>query len=182
MGPAGSPKKCSQVVTPACIRAMYNIPEGTLSDPSNKMGIFQHEDQMYAQEDLNDFFARFAPQIPNGTHPIANLIGNATANTTLDQAGKEATLDYQMAYPIIWPQQIVDFQNEYNPNFPKNYLDFFLDAIDSSFCDYEGGDDRAVDGVPSVHQCGIFKPTNVISISYGVPEKDTPVKYQKVCV
>lgn len=161
---------------------MYNIPPGTLSDPSNMMGIYQSENQMYAQEDMDNFFTRFAPQIPNGTHPIAKIIGQGVANTTLDKAGEEATLDYQMAYPIIWPQQIIDFQTEYNTKFPKNYFDFFLDAIDGSFCDYQGGYDPAVDGEPSIHQCGVFKPTNVISISYGFPEKDYPVKYQKVSV
>ncbi|KAM3438352.1 hypothetical protein NHJ13734_004225 [Beauveria thailandica] len=175
----GNPKKCSEVVTPKCLRAMYNIPVGTLADPSNKMGIYQSENQKYAQEDLDKYFTLMAPEIPNGTHPEVNIIGHDRANGTLEEAGAEATLDYQMAYPLIWPQQIVDFQTEYDESHPHNYFDFFLDAIDGSYCDYMGGDDPEVDGVPSVRQCGVFNRTNVVSISYGFPEKDYPVSYQK---
>ncbi|TQV90872.1 hypothetical protein V2A60_008341 [Cordyceps javanica] len=175
----GNPQKCSRLITPTCLRKMYNIPRGTLADPRNKMGIYESEHQKYAQQDLDDYFALVAPEIPKGTHPDVNIIGTDRANGTLEEAGEEATLDYQMAYPIIWPQQIVDFQAEYDDSHPKGYFDFFLDAIDGSFCDYQGGDDPEVDGVPSVRQCGVFNRTNVISFSYGFPEKDYPVKYQK---
>ncbi|OAA56409.1 Peptidase S8/S53, subtilisin/kexin/sedolisin [Cordyceps fumosorosea ARSEF 2679] len=175
----GNRKKCSEVVTPECIRAMYNVPRGTLAHPSNKMGIYESENQKYAQADLDDFFTLVAPEIPNGTHPVINIIGHDRAEGTREEAGAESTLDFQMAYPLIWPQQIVDFQTEYDEAHPHNYFDFFLDAIDGSYCEYEGGDDPEVDGVPSVRQCGVFERTNVISISYGFPEKDYPLKYQK---
>ncbi|ATY62013.1 alkaline serine protease [Cordyceps militaris] len=175
----GNRKKCSQIVTPECIRAMYNVPRGTLADPSNKMGIYESEHQKYAQEDLDKYFTLIAPEIPNGTHPEVNIIGHDRANGTLAEAGKESTLDFQLAYPLIWPQQIVDFQTEYDDAHPHGYFNFFLDAIDGSYCDYMGGYDPNVDGTPSAHQCGVFNRTNVISISYGFPEKDYPVNYQK---
>lgn len=158
---------------------MYNIPPGKLADPSNKMGIFELDGEVYAQEDLDNFFALTAPEIPKGTHPEAYIIGNTTASGTVDQAGGEATLDYDMAYPIVWPQGIVDFQTEYKEEFPTNLFDTFLDAIDGTYCTYKGGDDPVVDGTSPTRQCGTFKPTNVISISYGLAEEEYPVGYQK---
>lgn len=67
----------------------------------------------------------------------------------------------------------------------------FLDAIDGSFCTYEGGDDPTQDGIYPDTQpggytgdqdCGKFKPTNVISTSYGYNEADlTPFYEQRQC-
>jgi len=60
----------------------------------------------------------------------------------------------------------------------------FLDAIDGSYCTYsygnETGDDPNIDPVypAAQHQCGVYTPTNVISLSYGLTEIDYPFNYQ----
>ena len=39
---------------------MYNITDGTLSNPENTLGMFEVDDA-YAQEDLDQFFQTYAP-------------------------------------------------------------------------------------------------------------------------
>ena len=73
-----------------------------------------------------------------------------------------------------------------------------LDALDASYCTFEGGDDPTQDGIypdplpggfTGPESCGIVKPANVISTSYGYNEADlTPAytarqcaEYGKVC-
>lgn len=68
----------------------------------------------------------------------------------------------------------------------------FLDALDGSYCTYTAynitGDSPGIDSVypdpaPGGYkgplQCGTYKPTRVISVSYGVSEYDAPVNYTK---
>ena len=57
---------CGTAITPACIKAMYNISTGTLKNSKNTLGIFEFGD-IYAQADLNSFYKTYAsfvyPQI-----------------------------------------------------------------------------------------------------------------------
>jgi tripeptidyl-peptidase-1 len=70
----------------------------------------------------------------------------------------------------------------------------FLDAIDGSYCTYEGGDDPDQDAIypdpygvgpyyySGPENCGGFAATNVISTSYGYNEADlTPAYEQRQC-
>ena len=50
---------CGDAITPACIKAMYNITAGKLSAGSNTLGIFEFGDT-YAQEDLDSFYKTYA--------------------------------------------------------------------------------------------------------------------------
>lgn len=172
---------CSTIMTPQCIKKMYGIPKATLANKDNFLGIYEADNQVYAQEDLNDFFTLTQVGIPNGTHAVANIIGHVNATGPVKNAGGESTLDYDMAYPIVYPQTIVDYQVE---TYNNALFDTFLDAIDGTFCTYSAygqtGDDPVVDGNTTGHLCGAYKPANVISISYGLAEQDYPTNYQKV--
>ena len=111
----------------------------------------------------------------------------------------ESTLDLEIALPIIYPQTVTIFQTD-DPHwafkaftYPKaGFLNTFLDAIDGSYCAYvafnETGNDPKLDpkypdsrphGYRDRLQCGVFKPTNVISISYGRTELALPASYAK---
>ena len=192
---------CDMSITPACIRALYQIPlqkpEAKVS-PNNSLGIFESEAEYYAQADLDLFYANFTPYIPAGTHPFADNIDGAYAVTTnVSAAGGEADLDLQLAYPIVYPQTLTIFQEddpvyEENPNITYTFgFNTFLDAIDGSYCNYSAygitGDssidtqypDPAPGGYKGQLQCGVYAPTNVISVSYGGQEVDVPVNYQK---
>ena len=50
---------CGTAITPACIKAMYNITAGTLKNSKNTLGIFEFGD-IYAQGDLNSFYKTYA--------------------------------------------------------------------------------------------------------------------------
>lgn len=160
------------------------------------MGIFEEGDY-YTQEDLNSFFANFTSYIPNGTHPILDSIDGGYAPTAnLSQAGGESNLDFELAIPIIYPQTTTLYQtDDHYYAFGGNgtttgIFNTFLDAIDGSYCTYsaygETGNDPSLDPTypdPNGYQgqlmCGVYKPTNVISISYGEQEQDLPAFYQK---
>lgn len=165
------------------------------------MGIYETLLEFWSQKDLNSFFTAFAPHIPNGTHPKDNDIDGAVAvtrNASLD--GGEVMLDLQLAYPIVYPQTItvwdeedLNYQGLGNISFVGGFNQW-LDAIDGSYCTYraygETGDDTK-DGLDPVYpdpqpggykghlQCGVFRPTTVMSISYSGPEAEVPIAYQK---
>ncbi|KAK4554593.1 Tripeptidyl-peptidase sed1 [Recurvomyces mirabilis] len=186
---------CDKVITPGCIMLMYNITKGSTSTPGNELGIFEDLGDYYSQTDLNLFFLTLAPYIPQGTHPTLDGIDGATAPVTVANAGPESDLDFQISYPLIYPQKSTLYQTDdsvYEANYVyAGFLNNFLDAIDGSYCTYsafnETGNspldppypDPAAGGYKGSLQCGVYKPTNVISISYGGGEQDLPVSYQR---
>ncbi|CAK7213069.1 hypothetical protein SBRCBS47491_001677 [Sporothrix bragantina] len=195
---------CYEFVTPACIRHQYRIPNGTTATKGNELGIFESLNQHYSKSDLDDFFEVVSPNIPKGTYPSARLIDGATADTSVGNAGSEAELDFQAAMPLIYPQQAVLFQvdderiqlNMTMGNSPYvGFWNTFFDAIDGSYCTFsafgETGNcvkpecldpvypDNGPGGYNGSLQCGVYEPTNVISISYGGGEADLPAYYAK---
>ena len=128
-------KTCDVAITPVCVKALYQVPPGFQADPSNSMGIFEEGD-FYAQKDLNLFFANFTPYIPQGTHPIPAFIDGAKAPVSVKNAGGESDLDFELAYPIIYPQTATLYQTDdlyyaTNPNSTSlGGFNTFLDALD----------------------------------------------------
>lgn len=128
---------CDQLVTPACIAALYKIPPGTSKIRGNSLGIFESELQFYTQKDLDSFFTTYRKDIENGTHPIgANIDGGMQSTKDLFQAGPEVALDLQLAYPIVYPQEITlydvdDFIVQANQLDTYTFgFNTFLDALD----------------------------------------------------
>ncbi|EHL01475.1 putative Aorsin [Glarea lozoyensis 74030] len=138
-------------------------------------------------------------KIPNGTHPVAaNIDGGMQASDDLNYAGTECNLDLQLAYPIVYPQTLTDYevddyivQSDQEDTYTFGF-NTFLDALDGSYCTFaaynETGNDPNLDqaypdprigGWAGKLMCGTFKPTNVISLSYGGQESDLPISYQK---
>ncbi|CAN8102435.1 unnamed protein product [Discula destructiva] len=202
-----TPANCGKYVTAACMRDQYGIPNNTLASPGNELGIFETLNDHYSKYDLDAFFSTLYPYIPNGTYPIEKLVDGATGSSEEtglpeEEAGVESDLDFMSAWPLIWPQGTVLFQSDdqfYELNqssLTTPYLGFyntFFDAIDGSYCTYsaygETGDCTAAEcldpsypdpnGYQGRLQCGVFEPTNVISISYGGGESDLPAYYLK---
>lgn len=115
---------CNQAITPACIQALYGVPPGTKSSSSNKMGIFECYDA-YDQPDLDAFWASYYPAIKKGTGPKLASIDGGQAPVAQVNAGEESILDFEIAYPLLWPQGTVLYQIGLTSTFNS-----FLDALD----------------------------------------------------
>jgi tripeptidyl-peptidase-1 len=131
-------KLCQTIITPKCISTLYNIPKADKAAPGNEMGIFEDIGDVYSQEDMDLFWQYLYPKIPNGTHPKLDSIDGAVAPVPVADAGSESNLDFQTAYPIVYPQKFILFQTD-DPVYQANYtyagfLNNFLDAIDGSYC------------------------------------------------
>ena len=141
-------KHCDRAITPACIAALYDIPPSAITPPnsSNVMGIYESEFQRWDQTDLDIFFANFTNgRVPKGAHPISMAIdgGRSEALQTFPKTnnGDEAALDLNIAYPIVYPQQIGiwDENDLHYQHWIKNDtwtwgFDEFLAAVDGSYC------------------------------------------------
>ncbi|KUJ20186.1 subtilisin-like protein [Mollisia scopiformis] len=190
--------QCYNALTPACLRALYGFPEtpeypGGQARTDNSLGIFEEGD-FYDQADLDTFFANFTPYIPQGTHPVPAFIDGAQAPVPQYDAGPESDLDLQLSYPIIYPQNVTLFQTDdlYSAYTSRGFLNTFLDAIDGSYCTYSAFGETGNDPIDPVYpdtvwsggykgqlMCGVYEPTNVISVSYGGSEADWPTYYQQ---
>ncbi|KAJ0109613.1 hypothetical protein J7T55_014175 [Diaporthe amygdali] len=196
---------CDSYVTQECIRTQYSIPKGDKAAEGNELGVFESLGDHYAQNDLDVYWSTLYSEIPNGTYPIEKGIDGAYgAAKTLEAAGVESDLDFEAAQPLIWPQRTILFQtddeyyqqNETAQDTPlKGFWNTFYDALDGSYCTYsaygETGNcvlpecldpaypDPNPGGYTGQLQCGVYEPTNVISISYGGGESDVPSYYTK---
>ncbi|KAJ5787152.1 Peptidase S8/S53 subtilisin/kexin/sedolisin [Penicillium paradoxum] len=191
-------QNCGSDMTPACIKALYKIPDATKAHKDNSLGLYEQGDY-FAKSDLDLYYKDYAPWIPQGTYPIPALIDGANYSvpdwSPLNTG--ESDIDIDMAYALIYPQTVTLYQVDdqiYEPEevATTNLFNTFLDALDGSYCTYsafgETGDNPDIDpvypnpnpeGYQGKLQCGVYKPTNVISASYGQAEADLPLAYTK---
>lgn len=135
---------CGTLVTVECLRELYNFPAGSTAFEGNEMGIGEWADYLN-EADLPIFFKNFtSPEIPADTRPeFISIDGGLTANATTvaQQSGVESALDFQSAYSIIYPQKLRLYQVGDGINMDSvGTFNIFLDALDASYCTYEGGD------------------------------------------
>ena len=99
---------CGRNITPACIRALYNIPvrssDALTTNMANTVGVFESLNY-YNQSDLDSFFEQYAPNIPNGTHPIVDLIDGAIVDQD-SYARRESDVDLDLLYSLVYPQTV----------------------------------------------------------------------------
>lgn len=133
---SSSATDCSTLLTPDCIAAHYRIPPADKASLGNSLGVFEKA-SWYQFSDLDKFFETYAPRIPQGTRP-ANLSIDLDqwfyeSNST-DSYPNEADLDLDVAYPLVYPQNITVFQVDdvYYTQYSTvlGILNTFLDAID----------------------------------------------------
>jgi len=166
-GSAQSLSKCGVRITPACIRALYNIPKAT-QNVANALGVLEFSPDAYSQTDLNDFFKAFSPNVPQGTHPTLVSINGGKAPVSVKKAGGESDIDFDLTISLTYPQEVTlyevgtssysMFSNKQQLN-ELTFLTTFLDAVDGSFC-------TSVDR-KSGFECGTATLSKVLSVSYG---------------
>lgn len=166
---------CGYNITPPCLRALYNLPVPYKALGDGQLGI--QENGAYSQDDLNDFFTKYAKSVPNSTHPYLVSINGATASTTVMLADAEADLDFQVAYGLLGPSNVTLYQVQDPTTYTNStpLMTDLLDAIDGSFCD----EDQREAGFT----CGRDSLTNVLSVSMEYPElfEQSAVYQQRAC-
>lgn len=184
--------QCNKLITIDCLRAIYDIPVGKYNHSGNKLGIAEWADYLYLP-DLKIFFENFtSPRIPSDVVPeFISIDGGKPSNLSVAKAEEvlESALDFQTAYSIIWPQQTRLYQSGDSVNVDSvGTFNIFLDALDGSYCTYQGGDQPYVDpaypdpnegGYTGPLQCGGAPVSNVISVSYDQIEGALPQFYQE---
>lgn len=183
---------CGELITIDCLRAIYEIPVGKTNHSGNEIGIAEWADYLYLP-DLKIFFENYtSPKIPADTTPdFISIDGGKRSNLTVANLEEviESALDFQTAYSIIWPQGARLYQNGDSVNVDSvGTFNIFLDALDGSYCTYQGGDQPYVDpaypdpnegGYKGPLQCGGAPMSNVFSVSYGQIEGALPRFYQE---
>ena len=89
---------CNTQITPDCLRALYNFPNGTLAKSS--YGIVEYTPQAYLQADLNLFYSNLARQIPSGTAPTFDAIDGGVDQTTTKDFNHNGESDLDLEYAI----------------------------------------------------------------------------------
>lgn len=92
-------RTCGLNITPACIRALYDVPYPRETVKSGIVGIYEENRlSSYSQEDLNLYFQQFAPYVPQGTEPTVVSVNGGVAPVPQDseQNSGEADIDLDM--------------------------------------------------------------------------------------
>ena len=172
------------------MRALYKFPPGLTANPKNSYGIVEYTPQAYVPSDLDLFFKNFSTK-QVGQRPIFDSIDGGVDQQTMMGFGYngESNLDLEYAMTLIYPQKTTLYQ--VGDTIESASFNNFLDAIDGSYCSFEGGDDPTQDsvypdpapgGYKGPENCGGFAATKVISTSYGYNEADlTPFYEQRQC-
>lgn len=176
--------KCDRFTIPSCLRALYKIPLGQTANPENSLGIVEYTPQAFLQDDLDLFFSNFSKN-QDQKSPILDQIDGGFAQTVNKTFGNnsESDLDLEYAMALINPQKVTLYQ--VGDLISRASFNNFLDALDGSYCTFEGGDDSKKDGVypdknggyQGPKDCGKFAATKVISTSYTYNEAELTAKY-----
>ena len=183
-------ENCDVQITPDCLRALYQFPPNFVAAPGNSFGIVEYTPQSYLPSDLDLFFANFSSRMV-GQRPILDSIDGGALQTFSESFGynAESDLDLEYAMTLVYPQEVTLYQA--GDFIESASFNNFLDAIDASYCTFEGGDDPSQDsvypdldlaGYKGPKNCGGFTATKVIATSYGYNEADlTPLYERRQC-
>ncbi|KAJ7611503.1 Pro-kumamolisin, activation domain-containing protein [Mycena polygramma] len=178
---------CGSQITPACRRALYGFYYLPHAAPNNSYAIVEFTPNAYRAADL-DLFAKNFPSSVVGARPVLRAVdgGVQTAQKGSDFNG-ESNLDLEYAMNLVTARQPVTlYQVGDLEQGPISSFNTLLDALDGSFCSFEGGDEPQYEAIyPDTHKggsykghdCGTIKPAHVISTSYGTNEADLSAAY-----
>jgi len=171
---------CDQYITLDCLRALYGLQATWNATVPNTYGIVEYTPNAYLQSDLDVFFGNFSPSL-YGMSPYMVSIDGGYAQTQYQSFGYngESDLDLQYGMGLLGPSQPVTLY-QVGDMVEGASFNNFLDALDASYCTFEGGDDPTQDatypdpngGYQGPEACGTVTPANVISTSYGYNEAD----------
>lgn len=183
--------QCDTVIIPECLRALYGLYYDPVATEENSYGIVEYTPQSFVQSDLQMFARNFSTDLIGKTPMLVSIDGGyyQTQYTGFNYSG-EPNLDLQYGMSLVSGKQAVSLY-QVGDVAEGGSFNNFLDAIDGSYCAFEGGDDPSIDatypdpaagGYKGNEACGTVKPANVISTSYGYNEADlTPFYAARQC-
>ncbi|KAI0833697.1 subtilisin-like protein [Trametes gibbosa] len=184
-------ENCNEQITPICLRALYNFAYIPLAAHKNSIGIVEYTPQAYLPSDLDLFFTNFSKS-QVGERPNLISIDGGTIDVGFGgfDINGESNLDLQYAMSLVGKSQPVTLYQT-GDDLEGASFNTLLDALDGSFCTFEGGDDPDQDpsypdpfggGYQGATQCGTVTPAHVISTSYSYDEFElTPAYMQRQC-
>jgi len=184
-------EQCDKQITPLCLRALYGVAYTPLAAKDNSYAIVEYTPQAYIPSDIDKFAKTYAPDLI-GKRPELVSIDGGTDQTTMTgfEYNGESNLDLQYGMALVTSAQTVTLY-QVGDLVEGASFNNLLDALDKSYCHFEGGDDPTQDsiypdqapgGYEGKENCGTVKPANVISTSYGYNEADlTPAYAARQC-
>ncbi|KAF8435036.1 peptidase S8/S53 domain-containing protein [Boletus edulis BED1] len=174
-------EQCDMYITPICLRTLYDLFYDPVATDKNSYGIVEYTPQAYLDSDLQMFARNYSADLI-GKKPYLVSIDGGYAQTTIKNFSRngESDLDLQYGMSLVTGKQTVTLYQTGDLPEGASFNDF-LDAIDGSYCTFEGGDDPTQDaiypdnapgGYTGPKACGTVKPASVISTSYGYNEAD----------
>ncbi|KAG6916154.1 hypothetical protein DXG01_008206 [Tephrocybe rancida] len=157
---ADGPSGCDTVVTLECLRSLYNMTYTPKATDRNTFGI-------------DTFFRNYSPALV-GKSPELVSIDGGNLEQDANTSGGEAGWALQYAMSLVQPQPVQLLQIG-NSQIPMEFrtANEFLDAVDGSYCTFQGGDDLTYDPVLpdpipggfKEHSCGTVKAPYIVSNS-----------------
>ncbi|KZT04012.1 subtilisin-like protein [Laetiporus sulphureus 93-53] len=181
---------CDEQIVPDCLRALYSFVYEPFAADKNSIAIVEYTPQGYIADDLDMFFANFSPS-QVGERPILDSIdGGVLSNYGGFGYAGESNLDLQYSMSLVTGKQPVTLYQA-GDLYEGASFDNLLDALDASYCTFEGGDNPEYDatypdpygvGYQGPENCGTITPAYIMSTSYGYTEADlTPAYAQRQC-
>ncbi|KAH7925311.1 subtilisin-like protein [Leucogyrophana mollusca] len=184
-------EQCNEYITPVCLRALYGLEYEPVATEKNSYGIVEYTPEAYLKSDLEMFAMNYSQDLL-GKEPYQISIDGGYQQMEyqgFDYNG-EPDLDLQYGMTLVTGKQQVTLYQAGDMVEGASFNNF-LDAIDGTYCTFEGGDDYTQDskypdyspgGYAGPEDCGTVKPAYVISTSYGYDEADlTPFYAERQC-
>ncbi|KAH9917379.1 subtilisin-like protein [Epithele typhae] len=170
---------CDEVITLACLRALYDFVYIPLATKKNSIGVVEYSPESHLDSDFDVFFGNYSKS-QVGKRPI--FVGIDGAELTDNEFFAESSLDLQYVMGLVGGKQPVTLY-QVGDNVEGGSFNTFLNALD-------GGNDPNVDpaypdpfgGYSGPEQCGGAPQTFVVSTSYGYQEAELSLAYtQRQC-
>ncbi|OBT86231.1 hypothetical protein VE02_05857 [Pseudogymnoascus sp. 03VT05] len=166
-------KACNASITPACLRALYNVGDYQADPKGNSLfGVAGYLKEYAKINDLNNFIAKYAPYAKGTTFNSVGVNGPANPqNTTGDDV--EANLDIQYAVSMSYNIPVTYYSTEGLGELVPD-----LDQPDKA----TGQNEPYLDFITYLLSLPKNKLPQTITTSYGENEQSVPPKYaKKVC-
>ncbi|KAI0427330.1 peptidase S8/S53 domain-containing protein [Xylaria sp. FL1042] len=164
---AAADDNCDALITPACLKTIYNIDYTADAKSGSKLGFVSYLEEYARYADLATFEKNYLPEVVGQNMTVVQFNGGGNDQTSTDDSG-EANLDAQYILGTGHPLPVTEFsvggrgplvtdldQPDPNDNSNEPYLDFLKNVLK----------------LPQ------SKLPQVISTSYGENEQSVPKSY-----